>query len=104
MATTAIVFVLSEHLYPHASICYQYCLSLGYHAVGIVRDDWSKAWDYIRDGKAEVIVVASPKDLNPERSPRVEIVSHQRRHHDVVKPSRPGKGERTRIIRRNAGE
>jgi hypothetical protein len=101
--TEAVVFVLSRHLLPHAAICYQYCLSLGYHAIGIVRDDWDDAWDYIRDGTADVIVVADETDLEPDRSPRIEIVAHTLQGAGPA-VTRPGTAERTRLIRRRTSE
>lgn len=103
--TEAVVFVLSKHLLPHASICYQYCLSLGWHAIGLVRDDWGKAWEYVREGKADLIVIADDSDTELDHTPRVKVVSHTEEPM-VAGPAvtRPGKGERTQLIRRRTGE
>lgn len=77
--TQAIVFVLTEHLMPNAHICYQYCLTAGYHAVGIVKDDFGQAQRYVLEGKASVIVVATDADLAPSRATRVEVVAQHRK-------------------------
>lgn len=102
--TEAVVFVLSKHLLPHAHICYQYCLTLGYQAIGIVRDDWGEAWDYITKGEADVVVVADETDMEPTRLPRVEIVSHASPMGAGPAGTRPGIDERTHLIRRRTGE
>lgn len=101
-ATQAIVFVLSKNLMPNAHICYQYCLTFGYHAIGLVRDDWTAAWEYITRGEADLIVVADETDMEPDRTPRVEIVAHQPRGAGPA-ATRPGASERTRIVRRQTG-
>ena len=89
--TRAAVFVLSSRLNPDVSICVRYCLEHRYHMVTIIQNNWRGAIDYVRSGRAEVLVIADEHSLRP--APRVEIVSHR--------PSKPGQsGERTRIIRR----
>ena len=102
MTTQAIVFVLSKHLMPNAHICYEYCLTLGYHAIGLVRDDWQKACDYASAGEADVIVVADEGDMKPDRTPRVEVVAHDPRFAGPA--ARPGGAERTHLIRRETEE
>jgi hypothetical protein len=92
----AAVFVLSSRLNPDVAICVQYCLERRYHVITIIQNDWHGAIDYIRSGKAEVLVMADEHSLKP--APRVEIVSHQ-----PVKPTRPdvaaGRNQRGREAR-----
>lgn len=102
--TQAVVFVLSRHLMPNASICYQYCLTLGYTAIGLVRDDWAEAWAYVTRGEADLIVVANPQDMEPGRTPRVEIVSHSTQQGAGPAGTRPGTAQRTRLIQRQNEE
>lgn len=107
----AMVFVLSHRLLPDAGICIEYCITHGYHMGGVIRDDWAKAVDYLYSGKCEVLVVASDETLDPDRTPRVEVVAHQQgqpqprpQRPDVPTGRRPSlrRGERTRMIRRTA--
>ncbi|SNY29178.1 hypothetical protein [Paractinoplanes atraurantiacus] len=109
----AIVFVLSGHLLPDADRCIRYCLSRGYNMIGVVRDDWRAAMEMLADGRAEVLVVADPQHLDPNRTPRVEYVSHAEPAvaAAVPEPDRPAgatarqpksRTERTRVIRRTA--
>lgn len=74
--TAAIVFVLTEHLRPDAARCIGYCVSRGYHVIGIVKDDWTAAINMLNNKQAAVIVAADPGHLDPQRTPRVEYVIH----------------------------
>lgn len=101
----AIVFVLSSRLLPDAAICIEYCRALGYHMVGVIRDDWAKACDYLYHGKADVVVVADDRTLDPDRTPRVEVVAHQ--HTQPARPDVPTAHrprERTWMVKRNGEE
>lgn len=90
--TTAIVFVLSEYLLPDASIGINHCIAHGYDAK-LVKDDWKTAMEYLTEGVADVLVVADEGHLDPDRTPRIEVVSRQ--------PSNDGPGgKRIEIIRR----
>lgn len=89
----AMVFVLSDRLLPDAQICIDYCLRMGYTMAGVIRDDWSKAVDYLYAGDCGVIVVADDNTLDPDRTPRVEVVAHMPAHGRTCTP-------RTRVIRR----
>jgi hypothetical protein len=93
--TDAVVFVLTRFLLPDADRCIQYCITSGYHMVGLVRDDWGAAMEMLHDGRAEVLVVADPQHLDPHRSPRIEMVSH---------PPQGGavRSERSRMVKRTA--
>lgn len=72
----AVVFVLSQHLLPDADRCIQYCLGHGYAMVGLIKDDWGAAITMLIDGKASVVVAASPDHVPADRTPRVEYVCH----------------------------
>lgn len=100
--TEAIVFVLSGRLLPDADRCIRHCITQGYEMVGVVRDDWSLAMEYLADGRASVLVVASDRDLDPDRAPRIEVVSHYRRPNSPL--SLRCTGERTHIVKRRNGE
>jgi hypothetical protein len=92
--TTAMVFVLSDRLLPDAQICIDYCLAQGYVMGGVIRDDWQKAVDYLYTGEAGVIIAASDETLDPDRTPRVEVVAHMPVRGRTCVP-------RTRVIRRD---
>lgn len=99
----AIVFVLSNRLLPDAGTCIEYCRALGYVMSGVVRDDWAKACEYLYKGEADVVVVADDRTLDPDRTPRVEVVAHQN-----TQPTRPdvptgrrARNERTWTVKRN---
>jgi hypothetical protein len=105
----AMVFVLSHRLLPDAGICIEYCLRQGYVMCGVVRDDWDKAIDYLYRREADVLVVADARTLDPDRTPRVEVVAHhhtQPQRPDVPTGRRGGrhrrKPERTRMLKRDA--
>ncbi len=95
------VFVLSSRLLPDAGICIQYCIDHGYHMDGIIKDDWRKADGYLHAGKCDVLVVADDRSLDPDRTPRVEVVAHQ--HTQPGRPDVPtgrrARGEEVRGIR-----
>jgi hypothetical protein len=89
----AMVYVLSDRLLPDAQICIDYCLRQGYTMGGVIRDDWDKAIDYLYSGEAGVLIVADDETLDPDRTPRVEVVAHMPTRNRACVP-------RTRIIRR----
>lgn len=103
----AIVFVMSSHLLPDADRCIRYCLARGYRMIGVVRDDWAAATRMLLDGRAQVLVVADPQHLDPDRLPRVEYVCHEEpaaSNHvaGAVRPKPGSRTERTRVISRTA--
>lgn len=94
--TRAIVFIPGAD-YERADRCIDYVRACGYQFKGLVQD-WEIAKQMMGDGECTVAIVAEPGDLDPDRKPRVEFVSHPPkespnggRHWD----------ERTRVIRRN---
>lgn len=122
MPINAVVLVHPDRLLPNAAICYQYCLALGYNAVGLVRS-WEEAINVNRadpgtaDVAAEVVIVADEAELPPDRRPRLEVVSLMRpeiyfqakaqfnalENGDGPVPAivSPSRRERTRVIRRS---
>lgn len=89
----AIIFVLSQYLLPDADRCIRHCLAHGYFVVGVVKDNWGQAMEYLHDGTATVLVVADPRHLDPNREPRIEVVAEG----TAGQP-------RTRMLRRNAAK
>lgn len=75
--TTAIVFVPTSHLLPDAEKGINHCLAHGYEMIGVVKDDWGKAMEYLHDGTADVLVVADDEHLDPDREPRIEVVNQR---------------------------
>lgn len=92
--TRAIVFMPGVD-YARADRCIDYIRACGYQFKGLVRD-WATARRMLLDDECSVAIVAEPGDLDPDRKPRVEFVSHP------PKPSNDGRNwdERTRVIRR----
>lgn len=87
----AVVFVRSDDFDPHAARCTIYCEEQGYNLAGVILDDWPAVLQTIADGEADIVVVSEEAHLDPERSPRIEVVAHAASSH------REG---RTRLIRR----
>lgn len=115
--TPAMILVLSHRLYPDVQTCIEYCLAMGYHMCGVIKDDWKIAVEYLYKGEADVIVVADGRTLHPDRTPRVEVVAHQRSQpdrpdipaghrgsDDRPEGSPPAHGERTHMIKRSEEE
>lgn len=126
MVTNAVVFIHPDRVLQNGNACIQYCISLGYNVVGLVRS-WEEAIGINRadpeteEVSAEVVVVAEEADLPPDRSPRLEIVAYARpeiffqakAEHEALlnngaSPAptsvRPSRRERTRVIRRIVAE
>ena len=96
--TRAIVFMPGAD-YARADRCIDYIRTHGYRFEGLVRD-WKTAQRMLIDDECSVAVVADPADLDPDRKPRIEYVSHP------PKPAAAGRcwDERTRIIPRFRAE
>lgn len=92
----AVVFVLTQYLARDADRCIQHCITNGYAMIGLIKDDWKAALALAVEGKASVIVAASPDHVDPEREPRVEFVSHQPA---LAESDGRRRDERTRVIR-----
>lgn len=93
----AIVFCLSARLFPDAGRCIDYCIAMGYHMGGVIRDDWHAAIEHIYTGKAQVLVVADVDHLDPDRAPRIEVVADRLRN----EPPAEGRERRYRTSRLN---
>lgn len=96
LVTRAIVFIQGAD-YERADRCIDYVRACGYKFMGLVRD-WATVQRMMLDDECSVAIVAEPADLDPDRKPRVEFVSHP--------PNESANGgrhwdERTRIIPRN---
>lgn len=89
--------------YDSADRCMDHARRQHYDFQGIVYD-WQQVHRMLGNGETSVAIVADLRDLDPERKPRVEFVSHPH------PPANVGPGgrvwdERTRVIRRPiAGE
>lgn len=94
--TKAIIYVPHGQFDPHAALCMQHCEDRGYDFHGIVSGDWGAVQRMLGDGEASVVIVSTEAHLDPNRSPRIEVVANQ--------PAGGRWAGRTRIIRRNAAE
>lgn len=93
--TRAVAFIPSTNYERSAARCIDYIRAMGYEFKGLVRD-WNTVRQMLTDGEVTCAIVADWRDLDPDRKPRIEVVSHQQ----------PNGGkfwdERTRIINRNS--
>lgn len=69
----------------HAERCADYCTRLGYEVIAVVAAHAGGTWAdvvklVLRDGRAEVCVVAARDQLPRDRTPRIEAVADERRH------------------------
>jgi hypothetical protein len=99
LVTRAIVYLPGVD-YERADRCIDYVRACGYKFLGLVRD-WTAAQQMMLDDECSVAIVAEPGDLDPDRKPRIEFVSHP------PKPATNGGrhwDERTTVIPRNAIE
>lgn len=92
--TRAIIFIPTTDYEQSAAVCLDHVQKRGYEFKGIVRE-WAEVQRMLGVGEVSVAIVADERDLDPQRKPRVEYVSHH-----------TGNGgrrwdERTRLIRRN---
>lgn len=73
--TNAVIYVPAAlHLATYAAQCLSYCTLKGYEVVGIVATDWAAVLTVVTTSTAQVIVVARPDHLDPDREPRIEVV------------------------------
>jgi hypothetical protein len=101
--TEAVVFVLTAYRYPDAGRCIQYCRAMGYKMGGLIQDDWGAAIEHITQGKAEVLVVADFEHLDPDRTPRIEVVADRLRNEPPAE-GRERKHRTSRLNRRQSGD
>jgi hypothetical protein len=91
--TRAIVY-MPEIDYAHSDRCFAYLRERGYEFKGIVRD-WKTVARMLGDGEVSVAIAYDRRDIDSDRKPRVEFVSHWQ---GGVRWD-----ERTRIIPRDVG-
>lgn len=103
LMTNAVVFVLTQYLARDADRCIQHCVAHGYTMIGLIKDDWKAAMALALEGKASVIVAASPAHVDPDREPRVEFVAYDSPRPTSSAPGISQRETRTRIIRRSGG-
>lgn len=101
--TRAIIYTSATDYARSVDRCIDYIREHGYKFKGLVQD-----WDVVKrmliDDECSVAIIATPEELDPDRKPRLEFVSHP--------PQQPGKAanggrnwdERTRVIRRGTWE
>ncbi|MBC9006411.1 hypothetical protein [Micromonospora aurantiaca (nom. illeg.)] len=61
-----------EALEPSAR-CMGHVLRRGYHFEGIIHAPWEAVERMVLDGEVEVVVIADPAHLPPDRTPRIEV-------------------------------
>lgn len=86
--TLAIIYVTSAHVDRHTERCAEYINRLGYRLAAVIVDElgggrWPEAAAMLMDGTAQVLVVADRDELPTERTPRVDVVSEERRRRMV---------------------
>lgn len=92
--TRAIVYVKTDSGYEaDVDRCLDYCARHGYEFRGLIRDDSAAADRMMSNGETSVVLVPSESYLDPNRKPRIEVVSHE--------PAASRWEKRTRIIRRD---
>lgn len=96
--TRAIVYVPSGDFDPHAARCTAFSEERGYDLKGIVRDDWESVKKMMQNGEVSVVLVAVDGHLDPNRTPRIEVVAEQSTNQPASRWEK-----RTRVIRRGEG-
>lgn len=100
----AVIWVASDPEWQrYTSWCIDYCKRVGYHLVAVVEERCGGRYVDVermvfKDERAEVIVVAQRDQLPPERCPRIEVVTEQRRR--LGEESGPAQPERPQFLRR----
>lgn len=75
--TIAVIFIPAAlQVAEHASQCLAYCAARGYRVAGVVHTDWAAVMAVLTAQAAEVVVVADSEHLDPERTPRIEVVAN----------------------------
>ncbi len=67
----AVIYVRPENYSGSAARCLDYCADRRYKVVGIVPGDWDAAIRMLAEGSAQVVVVSSVEQVEPQ--PGVEI-------------------------------
>lgn len=80
----ALIYVTAANLDRYTDRCAEYCNRLGLSLAAVVVDEldggrWPEVARMLMDGIVQVVVVADRDELPPDRTPRVDVVSEQRR-------------------------
>ena len=67
----AVIYVRPENYSASAARCLDYCAARQYDVVGLIPGDWEAAMRMLREGVAQVVVVSSAEQVEPQ--PGVEI-------------------------------
>lgn len=73
--TTAVIFVPAAGDIAFADMCMAYLLHKGYEFGGLVEGRWEGVLEALEHRAADVVVIARAEHLDPNRKPRIEIVS-----------------------------
>jgi len=72
--THAVIFIPAAFsVADYAAQCLAYCASRGYEVAGIITTNWAAVVSVLAAEAAQVVVVARPDHLDPNRVPRIEI-------------------------------
>jgi hypothetical protein len=73
--TNAVIYIpaAAAHLAVYADQCLAHCAARGYDVAGIVNTGWAAVVAVLASRAAQVVVVARPDHLDPDRVPRIEI-------------------------------
>lgn len=89
--TVAVIYIpAAHHLANYADQCFAYCLVRGYAVTGVITTNWADVMAVMGAKAAQVIVVARPDHLDPDREPRIEVAD------DSPPPADPDDAERRR--------
>lgn len=85
---TALIYVRASNLNRYTDRCAEYCNRLGLRVSAVIVDEldggrWPEAAQMLRDGAVQVLVVADRDELPADRTPRVDVVSEQRRRPEL---------------------
>ncbi|MFG1893245.1 hypothetical protein ACGFIP_04490 [Micromonospora zamorensis] len=60
---------------PVVAVCLAHLRQHDYRLKGIVRAPWETVEQQMIDGEVDVVVIADPAHLPPDRSPRIEVAT-----------------------------
>ncbi|MGC5310475.1 hypothetical protein [Micromonospora zamorensis] len=67
---------------PAVAMCLAHLRQHGYRLKGIVRAPWETVEQKMIDGEVDVVVIADPAHLPPDRSPRIEVATSASTAHE----------------------
>lgn len=77
-----------ESFEPAVVACFNHTRRCGYRLDAIVRAPWETVEQMMVDGEVDVVVIADPAHLPPDRSPRIEAAADPSAH--AVSPAGEG--------------